>query len=168
MDTVVKALHGVRDWKKFGKMLFILSRISDCDARLETIKQQHDSDGNYLHGVVEECFKGHHPSWRQMILALDFAKEIVVADRIRGYAEPPPGEWSDNWCVMRDLVIVSCPTTPISVEGLVSAAQMSFSEFERRQSLQFDVSIWTVYAAQIKTYTMFLTSTLCSPRFMWQ
>ena len=34
--------------------------------------------------------------------------------------KPPRGEWSDNWCVMRDLVIVSCPTTPISVEALVS------------------------------------------------
>ena len=65
-------------------------------------------------------------------------------------------------------MIVSFPTTPISVEGLVSVAQMSFSEYERKQSLQFNASIWTVYAAQIKTYTMFLTSTLCSPRFRWQ
>ena len=141
MDTVVRALHGVRNWKEFGEMLFILSDISDRDARLETIKQQHNSDGNYLHGVVEEWFKGYQPSWRQIILALDWAKESMVADRIRGYAEPPRGEWSDNCCVTRDLVIVSCPTTPISVEGLVSAAQMSFSEFERKQSLQFDASI---------------------------
>ena len=50
-------------------------------------------------------------------------------------------------------MIVSFLTTPISVEGLVSVAQMSFSEFKRKQSLQFDASIWTVYAAQIKTYT---------------
>ena len=122
MDTVVKALHGVRDWKKFGEKLFILSDISDREHRLETIGQQYSSDGNYLHGVVEEWFKGHRQSWRQIILALDFAKESVVADRIRGYAEPPRGEWSDNCCVTRDLVIVSCPTTLISVEGLVSVA----------------------------------------------
>ena len=168
MDTVVRALHGVRHWKKFGEELFAWSGIGDYDARLQAIEQQHRSDGNYLHGVVEEWFKSHQQSWRQIIWALDWAKESVVADRIRGYAEPPRGEWSDNCCVMRDLVIVSCPTTLISVEGLVSVAQISFSEFERKQSLQFDASIWTVYAAQIKTYTMFLTSTLCSPRFRWQ
>ena len=161
----MRALHGVKNWKEFGKWLFAYSGISDYDHKLETIKQQHGSDGNYLYGVVEEWFKGHRQSWRQIIIALDRAQESVVADRIRGYAEPPPGEWSDNCCVMRDLGIVSCPTTPISVEGLVS--RMS-SEFERKQSLQFNASIWTVYAAQIKTYTMFLTSTLCSPRFRWQ
>ena len=122
MDTVVRALHGVRDWKEFGKWLFFWSSISDRDARLETIEQQYGSDGNYLHGVVEEWFKGHRQSWRLVILALGWAKEITVADCIRGYAEPPRGEWSDNCCVMRDLVIVSCPTTPISVEGLVSVA----------------------------------------------
>ena len=120
MDTVVRALHGVRHWKKFGEELFAWSGISDYDARLQAIEQQHRSDGNYLHGVVEEWFKSHQQSWRQIIYAMDWAKEIMVADRIRGYAEPPRGEWSDNCCVTRDLVIVSCPTTPISVEGLVS------------------------------------------------
>ena len=104
----------------FGKILFIWSDISDEDHKLETIGQQHNSDGNYLHGVVEEWFKGHQQSWRQVIYALDCAQESVVADHIRGYAEPPPGEWSDNCCVMRDLLIVLCITTPISVDGLVS------------------------------------------------
>ena len=127
----MRAVHGVRDWKEFGDWLFIWSGIRDRDARLQAIKQQHSSDGNYLHGVVEEWFKGHWQSWRRIIFALDRAQESVVADHIRGYAEPPPGEWSDNCCVMRDLAIVSCPTTPISVEGLVSVAQMS-SEFERK------------------------------------
>ena len=132
MDTVVRALDGVREWKEFGGWLFIWSGISDCDARLQAIEQQHSSDGNYLHGVVEEWFKGtHRPSWRLIISALDLAKESVVADPIRRYAEPPRGEWSDNCCVMSDLVIVSFPTTPISVESVVSVAQMSFSEFER-------------------------------------
>ena len=92
MDTVVKAVHGVRDWKDFGDWLLMWSSISDRNARLETIKQQHSSDGNYLHGVVEEWFKGHRQSWRQIIFALDRAQESVVADRIRGYAEPPQGE----------------------------------------------------------------------------
>ena len=122
MDTVVRALHGVRDWKEFGRSLFFWSGISDNERRLQAIRQQHRSDGNYLHGVVEEWFKEHQPSWRLVIFALDWAKESMLADRIRGYAEPPPGEWSDNCCVTRDLVIVSCPTTPVSVEGLVSVA----------------------------------------------
>ena len=119
VDTFVRAVHGVRDWKRFGRSLFNCSGIPDREHKLDTIEQQHGSDGNYLHGVVEEWFKGHQQSWRQVIYALDRTKEITVADRIRGYAEPPPGEWSDNCCVTRDLVIVSCPTTPISVEGLV-------------------------------------------------
>ena len=116
----MRALHGVRNWKGFGRSLFFWS--GDHDAGLQALRQQHRSDGNYLHGVVEEWFKEHQPSWRQIIYSLDCAQESVVADRIRGYAEPPPGEWSDNCCVMRDLVIVSCPTTPIDVEGLVSVA----------------------------------------------
>ena len=82
----------MRDWKEFVKWLFFWSDISDRDAKLETIEQQHRSDGNYLHGVVEEWFKGHRQSWRLFIYALDWAEEIMVADRIRGYAEPPPGE----------------------------------------------------------------------------
>ena len=106
----MRVVHGVRDWEDFGKWLFIWSGISDEYDKLETIEQQHSSDGNYLHGVVEEWFKSHHPSWRQIIFALNCTQESVVADRIRGYAEPPPGEWSDNCCVMRDFLIDSCPT----------------------------------------------------------
>ena len=113
MDTVVGAVHGVRYWKRFGWHLFFGSDISGRDPRLKTIKQQHSSDGKYLHGVVEEWFKTHQPSWRQVIYALDRVYESILADPIRGYAEPPPGEWSDNCCVMRDLVIVTCPTTPL-------------------------------------------------------
>ena len=113
VDTVVRALDGVRDWKKFGKWLFIRSGIIDYDARLETIEQQHSSDGNYLHGVVEEWFRTHRPSWRLIVFVLDRENETKLANLIRGYAEPPPSEWSDNCCVMGDLVIVSCPTTPI-------------------------------------------------------
>ena len=135
VDNVVRAAHGVRDWREFGQWLFIYSRISDWNRKL---KQQHmyNSDENHLHGVVEEWFKGHQQSWRQVIFALDRAGEYVLADSIRGYAEPPPGEWSDNCCVMGDLLIVSYPTPPISVEGVVSVAQMSSSEFQRKQSLQ--------------------------------
>ena len=126
----MRAVHGVRDWRKFGEWLFALSGISDWDSKLDTIQQQHNSDGNYLHGVVKEWFKGHKQSWRRVILALDRVQERVIADSIRGYAEPADGEWSDNCCVMEDLLIVSYPTPPISVEGLVSVAQMSFTEFE--------------------------------------
>ena len=106
----MRVVHGVRDWKEFGKWLFICSYISGEDDKLETIGHQYSSDGNYLYGVVEEWFKGHQQSWRQIIFALDWVKEIMVADHIRGYAEPPPGEWSDNCCVTGDLVIDSCPT----------------------------------------------------------
>ena len=113
----MRAVHGVSDWRKFGEMLFIWSDISDEDSKLDTIEQQHNSDGNYLHGVVKEWFSVHHPSWRHVIFVLDWAEERTIADPIRGYAEPPDGEWSDNCCVMGDLLIVSYPTPPISVEG---------------------------------------------------
>ena len=126
----MRAVHGVRDWRRFGYWLFIWSGISDKDSKLDTIEQQHNSDGNHLHGLVKEWFKGHKQSWRLVIFALDLAEERTIADSIRGYAEPPDGEWSDNCCVMEDLLIVSYPTPPISVEGLVSIAQMSFTEFE--------------------------------------
>ena len=105
----MRAVHGVRDWKEFGDWLFASGRIGDRDSKLDTIEQQHNSDGNYLHGVVEEWFK-HQQSWRLVIYALDWADECLVADPIRGYAEPPPGGWSDNCCVMKDLGIVSHPT----------------------------------------------------------
>ena len=128
----MRAVHGVRNWRRFGLQLFLWSGISfsDEDSKLDTIEQQHNSDGNYLHGVVKEWFKGHKQSWRLVIFALDWAEERAIADSIRGYAEPPDGEWSDNCCVMGDLLIVSYSTPPISVEGLVSAAQMSITEFE--------------------------------------
>ena len=126
----MRAVHGVRGWRKFWWGLFNWSIIGDSTYQLDTIEQQHNSDGNYLHGVVKEWFKGHQQSWRQVISALDHAEERAIADSIRGYAEPPDGEWSDNCCVMGDLLIVSYPTPPIGVEGLVRVAQMSFSEFE--------------------------------------
>ena len=62
-------------------------------------------------------------------------------------------------CAMGDLMIVSYPIPPISVQGVVSVAKMS-SEFEGKQSLQFDASIWIFHAAQIQTYTCFFTSTI--------
>ena len=94
----MRAVHGVRDWKGFGGWLFYWSEISisDQDTMLDTIEQQHNSDGNYLHAVVEEWFSGHQHSWRHVIFALDLVDERALADSIRGYAEPPPGECSDN------------------------------------------------------------------------
>ena len=126
----MRAVHGMRNWRRFGEYLFLWSGISDEDSKLDTIEQQHNSDGNYLHHLVKEWFKGHKQSWRQVIFAMDWAEESTIVDPIREYAEPPDGEWSDNCCVMKNLLIVSYPTPPISVEGLVSVAQMSFTEFE--------------------------------------
>ena len=105
----MRAVHGVRDWKEFGNWLFICSGISDRDTMLDTIKQQHCSDENYLHGVVEEWFNGSQQSWRQVIFALDHVKERAIADSIRGNAEPPPSEWSDNCCVMGDVLYQPLP-----------------------------------------------------------
>ena len=92
----MRAVHGVRDWRRFGWQLFFWSDIGDEDHKLDTIEQQHNSDGNYLHAVVEEWFSGHQQSWRLVIFALDRVDERALADSIRGYAEPPPGECSDN------------------------------------------------------------------------
>ena len=114
----MRAVHGVRDWREFGEYLFLCSGVIDWYSKLNTIEQQHNCDGNYLHGLVKEWFKGHKQSWRQVIFAMDWAKESTIVDPIRGYAEPPDGEWSNNCCVMGDLLIVSYPTPPISVEGL--------------------------------------------------
>ena len=142
-------------------MLFSWSSISDRDSKLNTIEQQHNSDGNYLHGVVKEWFKGHKQSWRLVIIALDLVQESAIADSIRGYAEPPDGEWSDNCCVMEDLLIVSYPTPPISVEGLVSVAQRSFTEFEWKLSLQFDAFTRTL--SLVKQYMQLTTPINAKP-----
>ena len=126
----MRAVHGVRDWRTFGMRFLPFS-----GGKLDTIQQQHSSLNDRITALVQEWFTGHQQSWRQVIYSLDCVGEYVLADLIRGYAEPPPGEWSDNCCVTRDLLIVSYPTPPISVEGVVSVAQMS-SEFQRKQSLQ--------------------------------
>ena len=76
----MRAVHGVGDWKEFGNWLFAWGRIGDRDSKLDTIEQQHNSDGNYLHGVVKEWFSGHQQSWRHVIFALDQVDERALAD----------------------------------------------------------------------------------------
>ena len=46
--------------------------------------------------VVQQWLQGggHPPSWRRLVYALDMADDITVADPIRGFTEPPPGESS--------------------------------------------------------------------------
>jgi len=38
--------------------------------------------------------ESYPPSWRRLIYSLDWAEKPTVADPIRGFAEPPPGESS--------------------------------------------------------------------------
>ena len=48
-----------------------------------------------MRAVVQQWLQGGlSPSWRWLVRALDHAGDIEVADPIRGFTEPPPGESS--------------------------------------------------------------------------
>jgi len=60
------------------------------------IERENTSDQDRLRALVEFWLKNerYQHSWRRLIFRLDQAGELTVADSIRGFAEPPPGESS--------------------------------------------------------------------------
>ena len=112
VDTVMRAVQTVRDWRVFGVWLFPSS--DDPDHKLDAIQQQYSSEKDRLHAIVQEWLKGYQPSWRRLILALDQAAESTLANPLRKYAEPPQGDSicciSRIWTVKGVLLIIW--TTP--------------------------------------------------------
>ena len=90
VDTVMRAVQGVRDWRMFGVWLFPSG--DDPDHKLDAIQQQYSSEKDCLLAIVQEWLKGYQPSWRRLILALDQAGESTLANPLRNFVEQPQGE----------------------------------------------------------------------------
>ena len=91
-------MQDVKNWRKVGEWLFAPER-KDGDwiySILDEIQRQCATNEDRLRGMIDHWLmgEGHPPSWRRLIYSLDRAEELAVADPIRGFAEPPPGESS--------------------------------------------------------------------------
>ena len=67
------------------------------ESRMDEIERKYSTDSDRLQGAVQQWLEGGgltQPSWRRLVLSLDLAGDTIVADPIRGFAEPPPGESS--------------------------------------------------------------------------
>ena len=84
VGNILKALEGVKDWKRVAEWL--------------AIDAYYTSSISSLKEAVEKFLKGHghfQPSWRAVIFALDVAEETPVANHIiRSYGEPVQGRYT--------------------------------------------------------------------------
>ena len=91
VEQIFKHLQGVKDWREVGKVLFVYD-----ESKVEAIQREYSTDSDRLQAAVQQWLEGGGlpPSWRRLVYALDHAGDAIVADPIRGFAEPPPGESS--------------------------------------------------------------------------
>ena len=93
MEHVLKYVQGVKNWREVGYWLLL----GGPTKQLNAIQREYSSDEDRLQAVVQQWLEGGgltQRSWRWLVWSLDTAGEIVVADPIRGFAEPPRGESS--------------------------------------------------------------------------
>ena len=94
VEHVLKHVQGVKNLREVGKWLLSLG----SDTKLvDAIQGKYSSDEDRLQAVVQQWLEGGsylQPSWRLLVLSLDCAGDINVADPIRGFAEPAQGESS--------------------------------------------------------------------------
>ena len=93
LDHVLKHVQGVKNWRMVGEWLLG----SRNESKLDAIERDYSSDSDRLQAAVQQWLEGGglpQPSWRELVWSLDRAGDITVADPIRGFAEPPPGESS--------------------------------------------------------------------------
>ena len=91
VENVLKYLPAVKNWRRVGLELFLYG-----EAKVEAIERKYSSNEERMRAAVQQWLEGqtHLRSWRWLLLALDCAGDIQVADPIRGFAEPPRGESS--------------------------------------------------------------------------
>ena len=92
LSNVLAHVQDVKNWRELGEWLLPLN-----SEQLNTIRRENTSDQDQLCAALELWFKGMGyflPSWRCLIWSLGCAGELSVADTIRRFAEPPPGESS--------------------------------------------------------------------------
>ena len=91
VECVLKHVQGVKDWREVGNWL-----LGYKSTKLNAIEREYSSNEDRLRAVVQQWLEGggHSPSWRWLVWSLDTAGDSIVADPIRGFAEPPQGESS--------------------------------------------------------------------------
>ena len=93
VEHVLKHVQGVKNWRTVGEWLLG----SHNESKLDAIERDYSSDSDRLRAAVQQWLEGRvltQPSWRELVWSLDHAGDITVADPIRGFVEPPPGESS--------------------------------------------------------------------------
>ena len=93
VDSILTALKGVA-WRNLGESLF-----SNNESYVDEIERQYQSDDECLHALIDHWLQGEgdeQPSWRALIINLDWAKETKLVDKIRQFAEPVSGESCDT------------------------------------------------------------------------
>ena len=91
VEQILKHVQGVKNWRKMGKWLLDYR----SETKLDAIERKYTVDEDRFQAVVQQWLEGvgfPQPSWRRLVYALDCAGATVVADPIRGFAEPPQGE----------------------------------------------------------------------------
>ena len=109
VENILTAVQGIA-WRSLGEWLFVNKQRS----YLDEIEGQYQSDDERLHALIDHWLQGkgaEEPSWRALIINLDWAKETKIADTIRHFAEPFSGELSDTIT----LVLISLSGTTFSV-----------------------------------------------------
>ena len=92
VGNVLKNLHGLKNGWEVGKWLLGYS-----ESKVGAIQRKYNSNEKRLKAAVKQWLEGggrSRQSWRLLVWSLDQAGDIVVADPIRGFTEPPPGESS--------------------------------------------------------------------------
>ena len=84
---ILKHVQGVKDWREVGEWL-------DPTMQLDAIQKKYTANEDRPQAVVHQWLAGGQPSWRRLVWSLDCAGDTIVADPIRGFAEPPRGESS--------------------------------------------------------------------------
>ena len=80
IESILTAVQGVA-WRNLGEWLF-----SNNESYLDEIEGQYQSDDERLHALIDHWLEGEgdeQPSWRALILNLDYAEETKVVDKIQ-------------------------------------------------------------------------------------
>ena len=91
VENVLKYLSEVKNWRTVGLWL-----LGYNEAKVQATEGEYSSNEDRMRAVVQQWLEGeaHLRSWRWLVRALDHAGDIQVADPIRGFTEPLPGESS--------------------------------------------------------------------------
>ena len=94
VENVLKYMNvqEVKNRREVGELLLGYHN----EAKVQAIEREYSSNEDRMKAVVQQWLEGGglSQSWRTLAWSLDCAGDIEVADPIRGFTEPPPGESS--------------------------------------------------------------------------